>query len=170
MFFIAMCAAGHAQNWLAPMENFAPAGSPLSLQQHVEPEKPFTVAGECGAFVGQQDGQFEAWLFPVKILSHMQIEARMEGYDVPIDVTRHAAEIDVEPDHTTITYSHVAFTLRETFFAMFRDGYIYRGKRLVNWDAQLQTSVSDDETYDETIKGGFWTFRYPVKDSTPLSP
>jgi glycogen debranching enzyme len=117
MFFIAMCAAGHAQNWLAPMENFAPAGSPLSLQQHVEPEKPFTVAGECGAFVGQQDGQFEAWLFPVKILSHMQIEARMEGYDVPIDVTRHAAEIDVEPDHTTITYSHVAFTLRETFFA-----------------------------------------------------
>src|SRR5262249_20868105 len=46
---------------------------------------------------------------------------------------------------------------------MFRDGYIYRGKRLVNWDAQLQTSVADDETYDETIKGGFWTFRYPVK-------
>src|SRR5262249_6190053 len=29
--------------------------------------------------------------------------------------------------------------------------------------AELQTSVADDETYDETIKGGFWTFRYPVK-------
>ena len=41
----------------------------------------------------------------------------MEGYAVPIDVTRHAAEIDVAPDHTTITYSHVAFTVRETFFA-----------------------------------------------------
>jgi valyl-tRNA synthetase len=53
--------------------------------------------------------------------------------------------------------------VRQTFFNMFRDGYIYRGKRLVNWDAQLQTSVADDETYDETIKGGFWTFRYPVK-------
>ncbi|HZD77458.1 MAG TPA: hypothetical protein VE218_10660 [Acidobacteriaceae bacterium] len=117
LVFIAMCVPGQAQNWLAPMENFAPAGSELRLQQHVEPEKPFTVAGECGAFVGQQDGQFEAWLFPVKILSHMRIEARMEGYDVPIDVTRHAAEIDVEPDHTTITYSHVAFTLRATFFA-----------------------------------------------------
>ena len=112
-----MCAAAHAQNWLAPMENFTPAPSNLALRQHVEPEKPFTVAGECGAFVGQQDGRFEAWLFPVKILSHMQIEARMEGYDVPIDVTAHAAEIDVEPDQTTITYSHVAFTLRETFFA-----------------------------------------------------
>jgi valyl-tRNA synthetase len=55
--------------------------------------------------------------------------------------------------------------VRVTFFNWFRDGFIYRGKRLVNWDAQLQTSVADDETYDEIIKGGFWTFRYPVKGS-----
>jgi valyl-tRNA synthetase len=55
--------------------------------------------------------------------------------------------------------------VRTTFFKWFRDGLIYRGKRLVNWDAQLQTSVADDETYDQTIKGGFWTFRYPVKNS-----
>jgi valyl-tRNA synthetase len=55
--------------------------------------------------------------------------------------------------------------VRVTFFNWFRDGFIYRGKRLVNWDPQLQTSVADDETYDETIKGGFWTFRYPVKGS-----
>jgi valyl-tRNA synthetase len=67
-------------------------------------------------------------------------------------------------------WSRVRFTLdavcaravRHTFFAMFRDGLIFRGKRLVNWDTQLQTSVADDETYNETIKGGFWTFRYPV--------
>ncbi|HEY7331274.1 MAG TPA: valine--tRNA ligase [Gemmataceae bacterium] len=53
--------------------------------------------------------------------------------------------------------------VRTTFFKMFRDGFIYRGKRLVNWDTQLQTAVADDEIYHETIKGGFWTFRYPVK-------
>jgi valyl-tRNA synthetase len=55
-----------------------------------------------------------------------------------------------------------AKAVRETFFRMFRDGYIYRGKRLVNWDAQLQTSVADDETYTEDTKGGFWTFKYQV--------
>jgi valyl-tRNA synthetase len=54
--------------------------------------------------------------------------------------------------------------VRETFFKMFRDGYIYRGKRLVNWDTQLQTSVADDETYVEDTKGGFWTFKYPIID------
>jgi len=56
-----------------------------------------------------------------------------------------------------------ARAVREAFFRMFRDGYIYRGKRLVNWDTQLQTSVADDETYTEDTPGGFWTFRYPVK-------
>jgi valyl-tRNA synthetase len=57
-----------------------------------------------------------------------------------------------------------ARAVRQTFFQMFKDGLIYRGKRLVNWDTQLQTSVADDETFTETVKGGFWTFRYPVKD------
>jgi valyl-tRNA synthetase len=57
-----------------------------------------------------------------------------------------------------------ARAVRVTFFKMFRDGLIFRGKRLVNWDAQLQTSVADDETYVEETKGGFWTFKYPVKD------
>src|SRR5712671_1478055 len=52
--------------------------------------------------------------------------------------------------------------VRQTFFKMFKDGLIYRGKRLVNWDAQLQTSVADDETYTEDVQGSFWTFKYPV--------
>jgi valyl-tRNA synthetase len=55
--------------------------------------------------------------------------------------------------------------VRTTFFNWFRDGYIFRGKRLVNWDAQLQTSVADDETYTEETKGSFWTFKYPVVDA-----
>ena len=55
-----------------------------------------------------------------------------------------------------------ARAVRETFFRMFADGYIYRGKRLVNWDTHLQTSVADDETYTEDTKSGFWTFKYAV--------
>ncbi len=54
--------------------------------------------------------------------------------------------------------------VRQTFFNMFKAGLIFRGKRLVNWDAQLQTSVADDETYTEDTKGGFWTFKYLVKN------
>ncbi len=52
--------------------------------------------------------------------------------------------------------------VRRTFFQFFKDGLIYRGKRLVNWDTFLQTAVADDEVFHEEVDGHFWTFRYPV--------
>ena len=54
--------------------------------------------------------------------------------------------------------------VRTTFFDLFSKGLIYRGKRLVNWDAYLQTAVSDDEVNTETVKGHFWHLRYPIVD------
>jgi valyl-tRNA synthetase len=50
----------------------------------------------------------------------------------------------------------------EAFFILFRDGLIYRGKRLVNWDPVLQTAVADDECYDEEVETSFWYLRYPL--------
>jgi len=55
-----------------------------------------------------------------------------------------------------------ARAVRETFFKLFADNKIYRGKRLVNWDTFLQTTVSDDEVFHEVKKGHFWHFKYPV--------
>ena len=55
-----------------------------------------------------------------------------------------------------------AAAVRQTFFNLFSQGKIYRGKRLVNWDTFLQTAVSDDEVFQETVKGKFWHFRYAV--------
>jgi valyl-tRNA synthetase len=55
--------------------------------------------------------------------------------------------------------------VRETFFRLFRDGLIYRGKRLVNWDCHLQTAVADDEVENIDQKGQFYYFRYPVLES-----
>ncbi|MEM9354105.1 MAG: class I tRNA ligase family protein, partial [Planctomycetota bacterium] len=63
-----------------------------------------------------------------------------------------------------------AQAVRETFFRLFSDGKIYRGKRLVNWDTFLQTAVSDDEVFHEPVKGHFWHFRYPVIDPKPGEP
>ncbi|MEX2168514.1 MAG: valine--tRNA ligase [Pirellulales bacterium] len=63
-----------------------------------------------------------------------------------------------------------ARAVRETFFRLFQDGKIYRGKRLVNWDTFLQTAVSDDEVIRETVKGHFWHFKYPVIDARPGEP
>ncbi|MBI1312525.1 valine--tRNA ligase [bacterium] len=52
--------------------------------------------------------------------------------------------------------------VRRTFFNFFKDGLIFRGKRLVNWDPHLQTAVANDEVFHEEVDGHFWTFTYPV--------
>ncbi len=64
----------------------------------------------------------------------------------------------------------LAGAVRTQFFNLFKDGLIFRGKRLVNWDTQLQTAVADDEVYHETVKGHFWHFKYPVIDPKPGEP
>ena len=63
-----------------------------------------------------------------------------------------------------------ARAVRHTFFAMFRDGLIFRGNRLVNWDCALQTAVADDELYKATVQGKFHYLRYPVKDAAAGEP
>jgi glycogen debranching enzyme len=92
-------------------------GHNLKIERRVAVGEPFTVAGPHGVLVGQQEGTFEAWLLPVKLLSHFTLRAEVDKYPVPIELNPDAAEIDVQPDHTTITYSHIALTVRQTMFA-----------------------------------------------------
>ena len=60
--------------------------------------------------------------------------------------------------------------VRETFFRLFKQGLVRRGKRLVNWDTFLQTAVSDDEVFHEEVKGHFWHISYQVIDPQPGEP
>jgi glycogen debranching enzyme len=118
--FVAVPVAVLAQSSNPTFNGVAPIAFDTSgpvIQAHAEQLKPFTVAGERGILVGQQDGVFEAWVLPVKVLSHLTIEANVEGYTVPIDVNQQAAGIEVRPDRTTITYSHLAFTVRQIMFS-----------------------------------------------------
>ena len=69
-------------------------------------------------------------------------------------------------DRTRFTLDEVcARAVREAFFKMFKDGLIFRGKRLVNWDTHLQTAVADDEIYHETVRGQMTSIKYPVEGS-----
>jgi glycogen debranching enzyme len=92
-------------------------GNDLTISREAVPIKPVSVIGPRGALLGAQDGRYEAWIFPWKIFSGMRITANMQDYPVPIDVNDHASWIDVKPDHTTITYSHANFTVRQVMVA-----------------------------------------------------
>ncbi len=59
-----------------------------------------------------------------------------------------------------------ARAVREAFFQLFKDGLIYRGKRLVNWDPVTQTALADDEVENEEVAGHFYYLRYPLVHQT----
>src|SRR3569832_2185960 len=51
----------------------------------------------------------------------------------------------------------------KVFVELYRQGLIYKDKRLVNWDPRLETAVSDLEVENIEIKGHLWHLKYPVE-------
>ncbi|WP_298933767.1 valine--tRNA ligase [uncultured Ramlibacter sp.] len=70
----------------------------------------------------------------------------------------------------SVDWSHEYFTMddklstvvTDTFVKLYEQGLIYRGKRLVNWDPELKTAVSDLEVESEEEDGFLWHIRYPL--------
>ncbi|MEX4008211.1 valine--tRNA ligase [Neoaquamicrobium sediminum] len=50
----------------------------------------------------------------------------------------------------------------EVFVSLYREGLIYRGKRLVNWDPTFETAISDLEVENKEAAGHMWHFKYPL--------
>ena len=84
-------------------------------------------------------------------------------------ITRQMRRLGTSPD-----WSRERFTMddglskivTETFVRLHREGLIYRGKRLVNWDPKLHTAVSDLEVVQEEEDGFLWHIRYPLADGS----
>jgi valyl-tRNA synthetase len=56
--------------------------------------------------------------------------------------------------------------VRKVFVALHKQKLIYRDKRLVNWDPQFQTAISDLEVEQREVDGQFWHFAYPLEDGS----
>ncbi|AXV15289.1 valine--tRNA ligase [Neorhizobium sp. SOG26] len=50
----------------------------------------------------------------------------------------------------------------EVFVTLYKEGLIYRGKRLVNWDPKFETAISDLEVESKEVDGHMWHFKYPL--------
>jgi valyl-tRNA synthetase len=73
----------------------------------------------------------------------------------------------VDWSHEYFTMSdELSRTVTETFVQLYEQGLIYRGKRLVNWDPELKTAVSDLEVVSEEEDGFLWYINYPLADGS----
>ncbi len=59
--------------------------------------------------------------------------------------------------------------VKQVFVTLYREGLIYRDRRLVNWDPKLQTAISDLEVENQEVRGSLWYLRYPLADAPDQS-
>ena len=84
-------------------------------------------------------------------------------------ITQQMRRLGTSPDWTRERFTMdagLSKTVTETFVRLHREGLIYRGKRLVNWDPKLLTAVSDLEVVSEEEDGSMWHIRYPLADGS----
>ncbi|MGH7113730.1 MAG: valine--tRNA ligase [Stellaceae bacterium] len=58
----------------------------------------------------------------------------------------------------------LAAAVRRVFVRLYREGLVYRDQRLVNWDPEMHTVISDLEVESRETKGFLWHIRYPVAE------
>jgi valyl-tRNA synthetase len=84
-------------------------------------------------------------------------------------ITRQMRRLGTSPDWSRERFTMdagLSKTVTETFVRLHKEGLIYRGKRLVNWDPVLHTAVSDLEVVSEEEDGFMWHIRYPLADGS----
>jgi len=99
-----------------------------------------------------------------------RVQAWKDEYEAQIIHQLQAMGCSCDWERTRFTMDEVcAKAVRAAFFKLFRDGLIYRGKRLVNWDPATQTVLADDEVEHETVQGHFWYLRYPLVEPVEIT-
>jgi len=87
------------------------------------------------------------------------------GATITNQMRRLGASVDWGREYFTMD-DKLSPIVTETFVRLYDEGLIYRGQRLVSWDPQLKSAVSDLEVTSEEEDGFLWHIRYPLADGT----
>ncbi|MGH9548005.1 MAG: hypothetical protein ACRD3W_01470, partial [Terriglobales bacterium] len=87
---------------------------PLELSRPVRPWEFVSSVGERAGLLGNEAGNFEAWVYPLKILRDFHLRFLVDGHVVPAEAL--ARTLTVRPESCTILYVGDTFSVRETFF------------------------------------------------------
>jgi len=87
------------------------------------------------------------------------------GSTITRQMRRLGASCDWDRERFTMD-EPLAKLVTHTFVKLYRDGLIYRGVRLSNWDPVLHTVISDLEVQSEEEDGKLWQIRYPLADGS----
>jgi valyl-tRNA synthetase len=90
---------------------------------------------------------------------------RQSGGTIVNQLKRLGASCDWSRERFTLDPG-LSTAVRKVFVRLYKEGLIYRDKRLVNWDPQFQTAISDLEVEQREVEGAYWHFAYPLADGS----
>ncbi len=90
------------------------------------------------------------------------------GGNITRQLRRLGSSLDWSRDRFTMD-DDLSESVQDVFVKLHKEGLIYRGKRLVNWDPKLHTAISDLEVENKESKGHMWHLRYPLADGLTTS-
>lgn len=120
-------------------------------------ERQVNAEGKTRHEVGREDFTKRIWKWKEESGGNITRQLRRLGSS--LDWSRNRFTMD---DDLSEAVKHV-------FVKLHKEGLIYRGKRLVNWDPKLHTAISDLEVENRDQKGHMWHLRYPLADGLTTS-
>ncbi len=112
----------------------------------------------------QGQGQSRVKMGRKQFLKQIWQWKKQSGNTISNQLRRLGTSLDWTTERFTMD-DELSLAVQEVFVALFQQGLIYRGKRLVNWDPVLLTAISDLEVIATEEDGHLWHFRYPIHGS-----
>ena len=135
--------AGRNTLWQAGMDH-AGIATQMVVERQLEQQ------GKSRHDLGREEFEHRVWAWK-----------KESGGTINRQLRRLGASLDWRHERFTMD-AGLSHAVQEVFIQLYREGLIYRGKRLVNWDPKLHTALSDLEVISEEEGGHLWHLRYPI--------
>ena len=116
-------------------------------------ERRLNAQGKSKDDIGREAFEKEVWNW--KKYSGNKITSQLRRLGSSLDWSTERFTLDDEYQHAVIS----------AFIQLFEEGLIYQGKRLVNWDPVLETSLSDLEVVNKDLTIKIWEIKYPLHET-----
>lgn len=94
----------------ATIPRFDRDDNPIALTGPARPMRYLEASGRRAAFLGREDGSFEAWVYPLKVLHGFELSFGTPAYADPIPGANLASSVDIRPEAAVVRYAHDSFT------------------------------------------------------------
>ena len=130
---------------------WVPGTDHAGIATQLQVEKQLAEEGRTRLEVGREEFLERTWAYKQRY-----------GGEILNQLRRMGASCDWKRERFTLD-DGLSSAVREVFIALYEQGLIYRGPRLVNWSPGLQTAVSDLEVERAEEPGQMYHFRYPLQ-------